>query len=92
MLAIQVLSSNWHEDILCLLGVNQLKLEQFVQNESDIKIHYLDTIKFHGPRWTTLPGAYIRNKLADINQEFKSEGIELAEWTQSEHTHKEIGI
>ena len=33
-------------------------------------INFLDTAKFHGPKWTTLPGAYIRSKLGEINDEF----------------------
>ena len=86
------MSSNWHEDILCLIGVNQAKLEQFVQNEGEISIHLLDTVKFHGPKWTTLPGAYIRNKLDEMNEEFMSEGVQLAKWVKQEHTHSEIGI
>ena len=85
------MSSNWHEDILCLFGVDQAKLEQFVQNEGEISIHLLDTVKFHGPKWTILPGAYIRNKLDEMNGEFLSEGLELAKWTEQEHSHSEIG-
>ena len=86
------MSANWHEDILCLIGVNQAKLEQFVHNEGEISIHLLDTTKFHGPKWTTLPGAYIRNKLDEMNEEFMSEGVQLAKWAKHEHSHSEIGI
>lgn len=90
-LAIQALSVNWHEDILCLIGVNQEKLEDFVRNEGELKINFLDTTKFHGPKWTSLPGAYIRSKLSEINDEFKSEGTRLVEWAKHMHTHNEIG-
>ena len=90
--AIQALSVNWHEDILCLIGVNQEKLEDFVRGEGEFQINLLETAKFHGPKWTTLPGAYIRSKLGEINDEFKSEAIRLAEWAKHIHTHNEIGI
>ena len=85
------LSSNWHEDILCLFGVDFSKFEEFVNGEGDLKIHFLNTDKFHGPRWVNLPGAYIRNKLADINDLFKSEGQNLLMWIKNHHSHAEIG-
>ena len=90
--AIQSLSTNWHEDILCLFGVNLAKLEQFVQDQGEFEINYIDNSKFHGPKWTSLPGAYIRNKLGEINEEFVNEGQNLLIWCQEEHTHSELGI
>ena len=85
------LTTNWHEDILCLFGVDFSKFEGFVNGESDLKIHFLNTDKFDGPRWVNLPGAYIRNKLADINDLFKIEGQNLLTWIKNDHSHAEIG-
>ena len=86
------LSTNWHEDILCLFGVNIEKLEEFVGGEGELPIHFLNTRKFDGPKWVNLPGAYIRQKLDDINEMFLEEGHALLKWIKQKHTHAEIGI
>ena len=51
----------------------------------------MNSDKFDGPRWVNLPGAYIRNKLADINDLFKIEGQNLLMWIKNDHSHAEIG-
>ena len=85
------LTTNWHEDILCLFGVNIEKLEEFVGGEGELPIHFLNTRKFDGPRWVNLPSAYIRQKLDEINELFREEGRALLEWTKEKRSHAEIG-
>ena len=58
--------------------------------EADLEFNFIDFERFEGPRWTKLPGVYIRSQLAEINELYVEEGQHLLKWTQEEHTLLEL--
>ena len=58
--------------------------------EAELEFHFIETNRFDGPRWSNLPGPYIRSQLAEINELYVEEGQQLLKWTEKEHTLMEL--
>ena len=51
---------------------------------AELEFNFIDTNRFDGPKWTKLPGKFIRCQLDEINELYVKEGAQLLKWTQSE--------
>ena len=58
--------------------------------DAELEFNFIDIKRFDGPRWTNLPGPYIRSQLAEINELYVEEGQQLLKWTEKEHTLMEL--
>ena len=91
-LAIKKLNTSWHENILCIfgcVGMESVLTKHFLE-DAELEFNFIDIKRFDGPRWTKLPGPYIRSQLAEINELYVEEGQQLLKWTEKEHTLMEL--
>ena len=91
-LAIKKLNTSWHENILCIFGCVGMEsvLKKHFLEDAELEFNFIDIKRFDGPRWTNLPGPYIRSQLAEINELYVEEGQQLLNWTEKEHTLMEL--
>ena len=90
--AIKKLNTSWHENILCIFGCVGLEsvLTKHFLEDAELEFNFIDIKHFDGPRWTNLPGPYIRSQLAEINELYVEEGQQLLKWTEENHTLMEL--
>ena len=90
--AIKKLNTSWHENILCIFGCVGLEsvLTKHFLEDAELEFNFIDIKHFDGPKWTNLPGPYIRSQLAEINELYVEEGQQLLKWTEKEHTLMEL--
>ena len=91
-LAIKKLNTSWHENILSIfgcIGMESVLTNHFLEN-AELEFNFIDTKRFDGPKWTKLPGKFIRCQLDEINELYVKEGAQLLKWTQSEQTLKAL--
>ena len=91
-LAIKKLNTSWHENILSIfgcVGMETVLVNHFME-DADLEFNFINTTRFDGPKWTKLPGKYIRGQLTEINELYVKEGMQLLKWTESEHTLTEL--
>ena len=90
--AIKKLNTSWHENILSIFGCVGLEsvLTKHFLEDAELEFNFIDIKHFDGPRWTNLPGPYIRSQLAEINELYVEEGQQLLKWTEENHTLMEL--
>ena len=71
------------------IGMESILTNHFLEN-AELEFNFIDTKRFDGPKWTKLPGKFIRGQLDEINELYVKEGAQLLKWTQSEQTLKAL--